>query len=142
MPVLLDTNVFLYAAGRAHPEKEGCAEILRRVADGRIEATVNAEVIQEILYVLGRRGRLGDALTLAHHVAALFPDLLPVTRDDMLTAFTLLRRYPRLPVRDAIHAATVVRNGLSAVISVDTDFDQVREVRRVPPALILRGNTP
>ncbi len=52
MRVFLDTNVFLYAAGRAHPERDACASVLRRVADGSLDATVNTEVIQEILYVL------------------------------------------------------------------------------------------
>jgi predicted nucleic acid-binding protein len=98
-------------------------------------------VIREILYVLSRRGRLEDGLTLARHVVALFPDLLPVTRQDMLGAFALLRRYPRLSVRDAVHAATVLRNGVSAIISVDSDFDQISEIRRIAPAMISRGDT-
>ena len=75
----LDTNVFLYAAGAAHPERDACVRVLRSVADGSLDATVNSEVVQEILYVLSRRGRRRDAIALAGHVAALFPDLLPVT---------------------------------------------------------------
>jgi len=72
MRVFLDTNIFLYAAGRLHPERDACVQILRRVADGTLDATVNTEVIQEILYVLTRRGRQVEALALARHVAALF----------------------------------------------------------------------
>ncbi len=133
MRVFLDTNVFLYAVGKAHAERDACASVLRRVAEGSLDATVNTEVIQEILYVLARRGRREDALTLAGNVAALFPDMLPVTRDDLLSAFQLLRQYPRLPVRDAIHAASMLGNGLGTVISVDTHFDQISEIRRVAP---------
>jgi predicted nucleic acid-binding protein len=136
MRVFLDTNVFLYAAGRAHPDREGCVHVLRQVAEGALDATVNSEVLQEILYVLARRGRRADGLTLAQHVAALFPDLLPVMRDDLLVACDLLRRYPSLPVRDAVHAATMLRNGLREVISVDQDFDQIEEIRRIAPATV------
>ncbi len=133
MRVFLDTNVFLYAAGRAHAERDACASVLRRVADGSLDATVNTEVIQEILYVLARRGRRDEGLGLAGNVAALFPDMLPVTRDDLLTAFQLLRQYPRLPVRAAVHASSMLRNGLRTVISVDPHFDQISEIRRVAP---------
>jgi uncharacterized protein len=86
--------------------------------------------------VLARRGRREDGLMLARHVADLFPDLLPIAREDVLGACDLLRRYPRLSVRDAIHAATVLRNGLSAIVSVDSDFDQISEIRRIAPGLV------
>ena len=133
MRTFLDTNVFLYAAGGAHRQRDACAKVLRKVADGSLDATVDSEVIQEILYVLSRRGRREDAVTLARYVASLFPDLLPVTRADTLGACDLIRRYPRLSVRDAIHAATMLRNGLRQLISVDEDFDQIPEIRRVEP---------
>jgi len=83
--------------------------------------------------VLTRRGRRDDALKLAGHLTALFPDLLAVTRDDVVGACQLLRQYPRLSVRDAVHVGTMLRNGLKTVVSVDSDFDQVSEIRRVAP---------
>ncbi len=134
MQVFLDTNIFLYAAGGPHPEREACAGLLQRIGEGALEATVNTEVVQELLFVLARRGRRREGLKLARSVLSLFPGLLPVTREDMLRACDLLERYPRLPVRDAIHVATMLNNGLQTVVSVDSDFDQVAGIRRVPPA--------
>jgi len=136
MQVFLDTNIFLYAAGASHPLREACAKVLRRVADGSLDATINSEVVQEILYVLTRRGRRDDALKLAGHMASLFPDLLAVTRDDVLEACKLLRQYPGLSVRDAIHVGTMLRNGLKTVVTVDSDFDQVSEIRRLAPGAV------
>ncbi len=136
MQVFLDTNIFLYAAGAPHPLREACARVLRRVADGSLDANVNSEVIQEILYVLTRRGRQEEALKLAGYLTALFPDLLAVTRGDVASACDLLRTYPRLSVRDAVHAGTMLRNGLKTVVSVDADFDQVSEIRRVAPGAL------
>ena len=133
MQVFLDTNIFLYAAGASHPLRAACAKVLRRVAEGSLDATINSEVVQEILYVLTRRGRRDDALKLAGHLTLLFPDLLAVTRDDVAGACELLRQYPRLSVRDAVHVGTMLRNGLKTVVSVDSDFDQVSEIRRVAP---------
>ena len=65
MPVFLDTNIFLYAAGGPHPEREACIALLRRVSDGSMDAIVHAEVVQEVMFVLVRRGRLRDGLRLA-----------------------------------------------------------------------------
>lgn len=136
MRTFLDTNIFLYAGGADHPQREPCLRVLRKAADGTLDATASTEVVQEILYVLTRRGRRGDAVSLARHVASLFPDLLPVTRDDMLVACELAERYPGLSVRDAVHVATMLRNGVKRIVSVDEDFDQLREIRRVNPDAI------
>ncbi len=61
MQVFLDTNVFLYAAGGPHPDREACAGLLQRVGEGSLDATVNTEVIQELLFVLARRAAAGRA---------------------------------------------------------------------------------
>ena len=133
MRTFIDTNIFLYAAGGSHPRRAKCIQVLQNLAEGKLDATINSEIVQEILYVLSRRGRLDDALTLASHMSSLFPDLLPVTRGDILEACNLLRLYPHLPVRDAIHAATMIRNGITQIISVDEDFDQIDGIRRIEP---------
>jgi len=134
MRVFLDTNVFLYAVGGPHSERDACRMLLRRVGDGTVEATVNTEVIQEILFVLTRRGHGREALKLAGDVASLFPELLSVTRADMIAACKLLGRHPKLSVRDAVHAATMLNAGLHIVVSVDPDFDWLPDIRRVAPS--------
>jgi hypothetical protein len=136
MRALIDTNIFLYAAGKPHPEREACVQILRRVAEGTLDATANTEVIQEILYVLTRRGQRPEALALARQVMILCPNLLPVTSEDMVAAFRLLEKHPGLSVRYAVHTATMLRNGLTTVVSVDPDFDQIPEIRRVAPGSV------
>jgi predicted nucleic acid-binding protein len=136
--VFLDTNIFLYAAGRSHPEQEACGRILTLVAQGSLDSATNTEVVQEILYVLIRRGLRQEALALSGAIVTMFPDLFPVTRDDVSSARDLLKRYPGLPVRDAIHAASMIRNKVQTIVSVDSDFDVVSEIRRIEPRSLLR----
>ena len=134
MPVFLDTNVFLYAAGADHPQKVPCVELVRAVSEGRLKANTSVEVVQEILYVYLRRGLRDEAVRLAGHVATLFPALLPVTRDDMLAALALVDRYPDLPARDLVHTDCMLQNGMDTIVSVDRHFDQVAELTRLTPS--------
>lgn len=108
--------------------------VLERVAAGSLEAATNSEVVQELLFVLTRRSQPREALRLAARVIALFPDLLPVTRGDMLLACDIVAQHPRMPVRDAVHAATMLNNGLKTIVSVDSDFDQLPAIQRILPA--------
>jgi uncharacterized protein len=136
--IFLDTNVFLYAVGAQHPLKAPSQKVLSLVGDGTLEAASNTEVVQEILYVLGRRGQRETASKLARHVIELLGPLLPVTQADISVTCDLMDRYPALPTRDAIHAATMLNNGISDIITSDGHFDAVRGIRR----LSLAGYTP
>ena len=133
MRVFLDTNVFLYAAGGDHPLREPCRSIVERAARGRLPATTSSEVVQELIFVLARRGMLRQGVALARDVLALLPDLLPVGHREMAGACDLLERFPALPPRDAVHAATMACHGLDTVVSADPHFDQVSGLRRLAP---------
>ena len=132
--VFLDTNVFLYAIGAQHPLKAASQQVLEQVGNGTLAAVTSTEVIQEILYVLGRRGLRETALKLAHHAIELLDPLLAVTQADISIACEFIDRYPTLPIRDAVHAATMLNNGISDIITSDGHFDGVEEVRRLPLA--------
>ncbi len=134
MAFFLDTNVFLYAAGAEHPQRSPCQEVLRRVARGEIEATTSSEVVQEILYVLTRRGLRHEALQLARNILKMFPAMLEVGPKEMDTACDLLEATPQLPPRDAVHAATMLTHRVSTIITVDEHFENLPQLRRVAPA--------
>lgn len=132
--VFLDTNVFLYAAGQAHPEREPCRRVLEAVAEGEILATTSVEVVQEILYLLARKDETARGVVLARNVLRLFPGLLPVTLVEMVLACDLLEENPGLPARDAVHAATMRNHGLELLVSADAHFDAIAWIQRVDPA--------
>ncbi len=96
-----------------------------------MDAVTSTEVIQEILYVLGRRGLRETALKLARHAIELLDPILSVTQADMSSACDITDRYPTLPIRDAVHAATMLNNGISDIITSDGHFDGVQGVRRL-----------
>ena len=55
--ILVDSNVLMYTAGSEHPFKARSVAFLERVAEGSIEAVIDAEALQEILH---RYLRLGE----------------------------------------------------------------------------------
>ena len=133
MPTFIDSNIFLYVFGAAHPLQAGCARVLQDVAAGSLIATTSTEVVQEVMHVMRRKGREAQALQAARRLVQLFPDLLPVTSQDVLVACDLLERHPRLSTRDAVHAATMRNNGLSHIVTADEDFDGIPGLVRVAP---------
>jgi hypothetical protein len=131
--VFLDTNVFLYAVGGDSPHRDPCRALLAAVGDGSVDGVTSTEVLQEILHVRSRRAGLSDATGAVRTVADMVAEVLPVTRQDVLTACKSLDAHPRLAVRDALHVAVMKGAGIRVLVSVDMDFDVVKEIKRVHP---------
>lgn len=136
--IFLDANVFIHAAGREHPEREPCRELIRRIDEGEVAANSSAEVLQEVLHVLSRRGRRREAARAVRDALAMFPGLLPVTRREIAMAAELVDREPGIEARDAVHAATMRNNGIATIASTDPVFDRIPELVRLSPADAVR----
>lgn len=131
--VFLDANIPMYAVGREHPYRGPFLRVLQRVLEGHLEAVTNTEVHQEILYRYLSLGMGEQARDVSERFQTLVPRVLPVTMPDIVRARDLSAQYPSLQVRDLLHVAVMLNNSIATIISVDRDFDQVTEIRRLDP---------
>ena len=141
MTVYLDSNVFIYAAGRPHPYRKPCVAILEAIADDRLSAAASTEALQEILHLFQRRGDAARGAALVRSILELLPNVLPVEAADLRSAADLAERYPALPARDAVHAAIAIRRRLSAIVSADRHFDEIADIARIDPVDALRESS-
>ena len=133
MTVFLDTAIFMYATGSEHPLQAPCKRILRSVADGRLDATTSAEVVQEILHRFVAIRRSEDGVAMARDVLRGFGPVLAVSHAIISRVPDLVERYPTLTARDLVHVATCHEEGIDRIVSPDTGFDVVADLRRVDP---------
>lgn len=101
--------------------------------DGSLEATINTELLQEVLHIYQKRNRLDFAVDLFDRLLRRFPDPLPVLGSTMITARQILGRHPQLESRDSVHSAVVLENRLEGIISADRSFDAIDGVQRFDP---------
>ena len=131
--ILVDSNVLMYAAGAAHDHKAASVEFLERVAEGEIDAVIDAEILQEILHRYRALQQWEEGRHLFDFTRTLFPVVLPVTAEVLDHARILLDAYPHLMARDGLHAAVVLQHRLDGLCSFDSDFDPVAGIERVEP---------
>ena len=129
--MLVDANVLMYAAGTEHANKATALEFLRRVANEEVEATVDAEVLQEIIHRYRALRRWPDGQKVFALARRLFPDVLAITGSVMDQAKLLADGDANLSARDAIHAAVVRAYKLEGICTFDKDFDRIPGCRRV-----------
>ncbi|CAN5553693.1 type II toxin-antitoxin system VapC family toxin [soil metagenome] len=138
MTAFIDTSVIMYAAGAEHPDRAACRRVLERVADGSIDAVTSTEVVQEILHRFAR-GRRDVGQRMARSVLDLFDELIPINRQSIAGAVSLYADHPQLSARDALHVATCVDSAIDEIVSVDSGFDAVDQVRRIEPSEVADG---
>lgn len=131
--ILIDTNVFMYAAGADHPHKVPAVRFLERVARGGLEAAIDAETLQEILHRYRALRRWADGRRVYDLARKVVPTVIPVDVEILDVARSLLDAEPDLVARDALHAGVVRVRGLSGICSYDRDFDRLAWLRRTEP---------
>jgi predicted nucleic acid-binding protein len=132
--ILIDTNIFMYAAGKESPQRLPCQQLLERILEGEGPAAcTDTEVLQEILQryralkVPEVGFRLFDAVT---HLGI---PILAVTDRAMAHARKLLEDYPALSTRDGVHLGVMREHGIDEVLTYDGGFSEVPWVKRLEP---------
>lgn len=131
--ILIDSNIFMYAAGVDHPNKRSSIDVLQRVVGGGFEGCISVEILQEILHRYRSIDQWHDGRKVFEAARIISKIVLPVDVDILDEAKRLLDLYPSIMARDAVHAATVLVLGLKGICSHDRDFDALTEIHRFDP---------
>ena len=131
--IILDTTVLVYAKGEHHPLRDPCRELIGAIADGHLEASTTVEVIQEFVHVRARRRDRVDAAALGGDYADLLSPLLTVTDKHLQQGLSLFAQVEKLGAFDAVLAAAARSTEARALVSADTAFANVSELRHVVP---------
>ncbi len=130
---LLDTAVFVYAVGEAHPYREPCRDIVEQLASGEIAGEASVELVQEFLHVRARRtGDREGAVEAARRVGELCK-LHDSEHRDLTLSLRLFVLHRALDARDALYAATALNRGIDAIVATDQGFDDVAGLERIDP---------
>ncbi len=118
--IFVDTDVIMYAVGRAHPLRDDARGFFESaMTREHNDLCTSAEVLQELLHAyipVGRFDTLDAALTLA---GSCIGTVYPVEAEDVRSARLLADRHPELGARDLIHLAVCRRHSVSEIESFD-----------------------
>lgn len=136
MKIFIDTNIPMYAAGKDHPFKDKCYDILESIAREEIEAYTDTEVLQEILYRYFYINQRETGLEIFDLFATIMDGvILPVLHGDIMLARLLAEKdettmlYPR----DLIHLAVMLNNGITRIITADRGFLNIPGIETITP---------
>ncbi len=129
--IYLDSNVFLYPQTGSDALSRASMVWLQKAAREEVVAGTSVLTWDEFHHSLKKK--IGKAL--ATEQSKLFLQLpgihfFDATPEILHKAQEIIEAY-RLDPRDAIHAATAILNGCMEIVSDDSDFDAVKELKRI-----------
>lgn len=124
----LDASVFIQGILR---EDNKSKEVILKIANNEFMGVTSVLSWDEIVYVvqkfLGREIALREGNKLFNLPNIEFID---AKKDVIIGAGKLMDKYNINP-RDAIHCATALKLNIKEIISEDSDFDKVKELKRI-----------
>lgn len=130
MKAYLDANVFIYSTLNNESLGESSRKIIEEIQKGNLEAITSVLTFDEIMHVVGKeRGQEAAILAGEAFLNMNNLEIRNTTRQTALTALQITREYG-MKARDAMHYATMVENGCTAMVSEDKDFNGIKELKR------------
>jgi len=117
--IFVDTNVVMYAVGRAHPLKSEARAFFEAALRDRTPLATSAEVLQELLHAYLPVARLETLDAALELVESLVATVWAVEPADVLLARSLVGRHPELGARDLLHLACCRRRGVEEMKTYD-----------------------
>ena len=125
----IDANIFIYAAINTEETGKKARSLLLKIQQGEEQAATCALTFDEVFWSIRKRK---PELAKETCVALLnFPNLqiIPADRELALSALKIINDYNLAP-RDALHAATAIKVKADYIISTDSHFDKIKEIKR------------
>ena len=123
--IFIDSNVFIYAVGRAHPLRNDAQSFFIKSAQKGKRLITSAEVLQELLHVylpVMRLTTLNAALMLATMGV---DEVMPIDRETVLYARNLIGKHPALTARDLLHLAVCRKHDIKEIKTYDRALSAV-----------------
>jgi uncharacterized protein len=129
----LDSNIFIYPVIYPNSTKGGSAkEILTKLVKGEVQAITSSLTWDELIWAIRKESSFSIAITEGRRFLEI-PNLKIVSVDEniLYSAQKLIEEYKIAP-RDAIHASTAIARNAIEFITDDSDFNKIKEIRRIP----------
>lgn len=136
-PHFVDSNVFFYAKIMDKEYGPSCAQVLRKIHEGKIVAATSVLVALEVANALRKFGLAKEVKDTVDSIFSLSMMILNMDGSDIRNAIDIFHRN-RISPYDCAHVAVMKHAEISSIISADRDFERVPGIERKDPKHFLQ----
>lgn len=125
----IDANVFIYATLDTGKEGKAARKIVRELESGSTSGAISPLVLDEVAWAL-RKAKSMEFAVKAWREIMQIPNLKILPMDESASFRVPSLMEAGLKPRDAMHAAIMLENAITTIISSDHDFDKIKSIER------------
>ncbi|MBS3081785.1 type II toxin-antitoxin system VapC family toxin [Candidatus Pacearchaeota archaeon] len=127
----IDTNIFINAILYDDEKAERCKEILKKIIEEKIMGCTSFLSWDELVHIIKKNKDRNIAIIEGEKFLK-FPNLSFIELNQSVAnkAQEMISKY-NLGPRDAFHIASALSKDVKEIISDDSDFDKVNEIKRI-----------
>ena len=132
MLLYLDSNVFIFAALSSDIKAVKSKELIKKIILGELIGVTSSLSIDEIVWKIWKETK-NRTVAIEEGLRVLQFNNLGIIGIDgkiMKASLNFMKMYKSLKPRDAIHIAAAISAGASVIVSDDSDFDNIKEIKR------------
>ena len=132
MLLYLDSNVFIFAALSSDIKAVKSKELIKKIILGELIGVTSSLSIDEIVWKIWKETK-NRTVAIEEGLRVLQLNNLGIIGIDgkiMKASLNFMKMYKSLKPRDAIHIAAAISAGASVIVSDDSDFDNIKEIKR------------
>lgn len=126
----LDANFFIFANFASDRRGQKARAILKNVTNGKLAIT-SSLALDEVMWVLIKNRQDSELRAIIEEIYSIknlevkeVPAIIPLRALEFIEVY-------KLKPRDAFHIAIMEHFGVKEIVSDDSDFDKVKEIKRI-----------
>jgi len=129
--VYVDANLLIYAATEEGAISKKAFEIVEKIKQGHYKAFTSTLTMDEVLYIIQKNaGREIAAKTVETYLKLNNLNIISVDMQILNKSIEIYKKTSLRP-RDSIHLAAMQLNEIKTIISQDSDFDKIKDIKRL-----------
>jgi predicted nucleic acid-binding protein len=134
----IDANIFIFAALDNGDIGKKARELLKRIEDRRLVASVSPLVFDEVVWVVQKISGRDDAQKIGYGLLSLPLSWLDIGYSSIQHSMNSYK--VGLNPRDALHIGIMTDYDINVIISEDKDFDKIQSIKRKTIEMALKEN--
>ena len=128
----IDSNIFIYAYGNTGVRSHRCRAFLSKIERGKQRSITSIFALNEVLKVMSEVVGEETAIISIEKIMKI-SNLNIVGADIVEFNLSLVYFRQKLGPTDAMHCAIMKKNKITAILTYDRDFDNIKNIKRVEP---------
>jgi predicted nucleic acid-binding protein len=127
--IYIDSTVFLNAILNDESLGRESRKFLGKIEENEIKASTSVLTFDEVAWIVKKNRNYETSLVAVKNLLDMPIEFIDANYEIICLSYDLMKKYQLKP-RDAIHAASALSRNIKIIISEDSDFDDIKEIKR------------